>query len=113
MVRELRLIPCSSRLTFANHQLPRSVACRVLCGGVQSLKKCHERRGLCRAQIVPVCGHVAASLNHLANELVLRKARGDAIESRSSFSARVTKRVAVAALLHLKYQSTLPLECGR
>src|SRR5271168_2843099 len=95
----------------AEHHIARCIARRSLPGGMQGLEKCNERRGLCRTQVLPVRRHVAASLDHLADELVLREPHGDAVERRPPLSAEFTERMAIAALLHLKHESSLPLKC--
>ena len=80
---------------------------------MQGFKKCYERSSLRGTQVVPISGHVAAALNHLPDELVLRQSHGNAIQGRASLSTGVAKRVAVAALLDLKHQRALPLQCSR
>jgi len=80
---------------------------------VQGLEESYERCRLRRTQVVPISRHVAAALNNLSNELVLRQAHCNAIQGWPPLSASVAKRVAVAALLDLKYKRTLPLKCSR
>src|SRR5882672_5946435 len=77
---------------------------------MQGFEKCHERRGLCRTQVLPVRRHVAASLNHLSDELVLREPHGDAIQRRASLPAQLPEGVAVAALFDLKNKRALSLQ---
>src|ERR1700740_209127 len=79
---------------------------------MKGLEKCYERGRLCRTQIFPVRRHIATALNHLADELVLREPHGNAVERRAPLSAELTERMAIAALLHLKHESPLPLKCG-
>src|SRR6267154_3242679 len=79
---------------------------------MQSLEKCHECSGLCRAQILCVRGHVATTLNHLANELVLCEPQGNTVEGGASLPAYVSERMTITALLYLKHQRALPLKCG-
>src|SRR6266446_10191130 len=88
------------------HHIARCIARGSLPSRMQGFEKCDERRGLCRTQVLPVRRHVAASLDHLADELVLREPHGDAIERRPSLSAEFTERMAIAALLHLKHESS-------
>jgi len=38
---------------------------------MQRCEECDQCGGLRRTQILPICGHIAASLDHLADELVL------------------------------------------
>src|SRR5258706_4168717 len=101
-------------LTLAEHHTARRIARGSLPGRMQSLEKCDERRGLCRTQVLPVRRHVAASLDHLADELVLREPHGDAIQRRASLPAQLPEGMAVAALLDLKNKCALPLQgrCG-
>ena len=77
---------------------------------MQRLQKCDERRGLRRTQVLSIGRHVAATLDHLADELVLREPYGNTVESRTSLSTLVAKRMAVAALLDLENERALPLE---
>src|SRR5271155_1352342 len=109
----LWLGPRCFQLPGAEHQIPCRIARRVLCRRVQGLKERYERGGLCRTQVVPVGRHVSAALDHLPDELVPGKPHGNAIQRWPPLSARVAKRVAVAALLDLKHQRPLPLKCGR
>src|SRR5262245_16876937 len=77
---------------------------------MQSLKKCHKRGRLCRTQILSVGRHIAPALNNLADELVLREPHCNAVECRSSLSAKIPKRMTVATLFGLKNQRALSLE---
>jgi hypothetical protein len=43
---------------------------------MQRLQECDQRRRFRRTQILAIRGHIAASLDHLANELVLSEAQG-------------------------------------
>ena len=63
-------------------------------------------------QIFSVRRHIAAALNYLSDELVLRKAHGYSIQSRTSLPATLAERMTVAALLHLKHQRALSLKRG-
>src|SRR5579863_8282978 len=101
------------RLAIAKHQFPCRITSRTLRCWVQGLKESYERRSLCRTQVVPIGGHIPAALNHLPNELVLREADRNAVQSWPSLSTCVAKRVAVAALLDLKHERTLALERSR
>src|SRR5262250_1677291 len=85
-------------------EVARSIACGSLPFRMQSLKKCHKRGRLCRTQILSVGRHIAPALNHLANELVLREPHRNAVECRSSLSAKIPKRMTVATLFGLKNQ---------
>src|SRR5580700_8114892 len=113
IIGSLWLSPGRLRLAVAKYQLPCRIASRTLCCWVQGLEESYERRSLCRTQVVSIGRHVAAALNHLPNELVLCEAHGDAVQGWPSFSTRIVKRVAVAALLNLKHERTLALKCGR
>src|ERR1700722_19977785 len=79
---------------------------------VERCEKCDQGRGLCRTQILSVGRHVAATLDYLPNQLVLRQSHRDTIQSRTSLPTTLTKRMTVTALLHLKDQRALSLKCG-
>jgi hypothetical protein len=66
--------------------------------GLQERDKSRRLRGV---QILSVSGHVAATLNHLPNQLILRQPRGNRVQSRAALSALIAQRVAVVTLLHL------------
>ena len=77
---------------------------------MQGLEKGYERGGFRWTQILSVRRHIAAALNHLPDELVLREPHGNAVQSRPSLPTAFSKGMAVAALLDLKDQSALPLK---
>src|SRR5712692_1089167 len=79
---------------------------------MQSLEKCHKRGCLRRAQVLPIRRHVAASLDHLADELILREPHGNTIQRGTSLPTHLPKGVAVAALLDLKNECSLPFKGG-
>src|SRR5689334_12082778 len=79
---------------------------------MQGLKKCDERGGLRWTQILSVGWHVAAALNHLADQLVLCQPYGHAVETGASLPALLSKGMAVSALLGLKHERALPLKCS-
>src|ERR1700723_3723016 len=106
----LWLSPGCLRSTVTKYQLPCGITRRTLCCWVQSLEESHQRRSLCRTQVVPIGRHVAAALDDLPNELVLSQPHGNAVQRRPPLSTRVSKRVAVAALFDLKHERTLSLE---
>src|SRR5580693_2092762 len=109
----LWLSPGGFQLAVAQYHLPCRIMSGTLCCWVQGLEESYERRSLCGTQVVAIGRHVAAALNHLANELVLRQTHGNAVQSWPPLSTHVAQRVAVAALLDLKHERTLPLKCGR
>src|ERR1700733_6134286 len=109
----LWLSPGCLRSTVTKYQLPCGITRRTLCCWVQSLEESHQRRSLRRTQVVPIGRHVAAALDDLSNELVLRQPHCHAVQGWPSLSTRVSERVAVAALLNLKHERALPLQCGR
>src|SRR5579864_6018094 len=57
----------------------RGVPCRLLPSGMQRLEECHQRRGLRRAQVFSIRRHVAAPLDHLPDELILRQSYGHGV----------------------------------
>src|SRR5262245_2935116 len=85
------------------------LACRRLACRMERREKRDKRGGFRRTQVLAVCRHVAAPLNDLANELVLREAGGDAVETRAALAAGIAKGVTVAALLCLEDERTLSL----
>src|ERR1700691_398878 len=113
IIGSLWLSPGLLRLVVGKYQFPCRIASRTLCCWRQGRKESYERGSLCRTQVVAISRHVAAALNYLPNELVLRQPHGNAIQGRSPLSARASERVAVAALLDLKYERTLALKRGR
>src|SRR5438105_1516168 len=92
------------------HYLARSIARRSLSRRVQRLEKCDECGRLRWTQVFSIRRHVAASLNHLPDELVLREPHRNAVQGGASFPAGPSKGMAVAALFDLKNESALPLK---
>src|SRR5215813_2392665 len=100
-----------ARTALLQHDVAGGVAGRSLACGMHSFEKRNKRCGFRWAQVFSVSRHVPASLNHLADELVLCKPHGNTVECWASLSAEFTKRMAIAALLGLKHESSLPLKC--
>src|SRR5580700_10136290 len=100
-----------SGLRFQGNRMG-SISRSRLTGGTQCLQECNESRSFCRAQILPVSGHVSSPLNHLPDELVRCSPYSHIVQGRPPLSANVSKGVAVAALLVLKDEGTLPLQRG-
>jgi hypothetical protein len=96
-------------LAFSECHVARRITRGSLSCGMQSLEKGDERRSLWRTQVLSVRRHVAASLDHLAYELVLRQPHGYGIQGRTSLAAEVPKGMAVAALFGLKDERSLAL----
>ena len=69
-----RALACSQR------KRSRGVARRGLPGRMKRLEECHQRRGFRRTQVLSVGRHVAAALDHLANELILVESQRDPVE---------------------------------
>src|ERR1700752_4389134 len=63
-------------LAFPECHVARRITRGSLSCGMESLEKGDQRRGLWRTQVFSVRRHVAASLDHLADELVLRQPYG-------------------------------------
>src|SRR5712692_8909373 len=97
---------------LSKHEIARGFAGGGLAYRMESLEKRDQCRGFRWAQVFSVSRHVAASLDHLADELVLREPHGNVVERRPPLSAEFTERMAIAALLHLKDESPLPLKRG-
>src|SRR5713226_946319 len=79
---------------------------------MQGLEKCDERSGLCRTQVLPIRRHVATSLDHLADELVLREPHRHTIQRWASLPAQLPKGMAVAALFDLENKRPPSLKSG-
>src|ERR1700722_17908046 len=77
---------------------------------MQCLEECDEGSGLRRVQILAVSRHIAAALDNLTNQLILRKPHSNCVERRTALSALIAQRVAVVALLRLENQSALPFK---
>src|SRR5882724_6124271 len=88
----------------------RSVARWGLSRRMQRLHECHERGRLRSWQVLAVGRHVAAALNYLAYELVVRESYCDLIERRSALAAPLPERVTVVTLLGFEDQRPLALE---
>ena len=69
-----------------------------------------DRRHLGGAEVLPVGGHVAAALENLAHQLIVRQARRDVVQRGTALPALATERVTVPALLALQQQRALQLE---
>jgi len=80
---------------------------------MKSLKKCNQRGCLRRTQVLPISGHVTATLNHLTDQLILRKAYSDTVKRWASLATGIPERMAITTLLHLKYQRALSFQRGR
>ena len=77
---------------------------------MERFEKCDERCGLRRIQILSIGRHIAPALQHLADELIRRQPDGNRIESRAALASDIADRVAIVALLRLKYERSLDLE---
>jgi len=89
----------------------RSIASGRLANRTQRFEERDKSGSFRGTEILAVGGHVATALDDLANELVLGKEEGDLIEGGTPLAALVTESMAVMALLKLKDESPLPLEC--
>src|SRR5580704_2714968 len=88
----------------------RGIACRRQSGRVQRFEKRHQRSCLGGTQIFSIRGHVAATLNHLTYQLILRELDGDSIQFRPALSTRSADSVAVVTLLGLENERSLALQ---
>src|SRR5262249_5976619 len=91
----------------------RSIARGRLSRRTQRLEECDECGRLCRTQVFSISRHVAASLNDLPDELVLREPHRDGVKGRPPLPTAASKGTAVAALFALKDKRALPLKCSR
>ena len=76
----------------------------------QRSEKADERRGLGGTERIAVGGHISASLQDLANDLIFRHARGDGVERRAAEAAFSADGVTVAALLVLEDDRSFSFE---
>jgi hypothetical protein len=100
-------------LVLAQGDVARSIARWNLSPRMQGFKKCDQSGSFGRSQIFSVRWHVSAALDYLSNQLILGKPHGDAVKRRPSLAAQVSKRMAVATLLDLKDERSLPFQCCR
>ena len=97
------------RVAPADARLGR-IAGRTPPSRVQRLEKPNKRRRLRRIQIISVGRHVAAPLQHLADQLISRQSRRHGIQFGTTLAARAVKRMAVAALFGLENDRALAFE---
>ena len=64
----------------------------------------------CWREIFAKCGHVAAALNHLPDQLVAGQTRGHTIQCWAAQAAFAAQAVAIPALLVLHHQRALQLQ---
>src|SRR5262245_39177409 len=105
--------PSPRRRPRSFRQISCSLARRRLVRRMQRPEKRDEGRGLRRTEVLAVRRHVAPPLKHLLNELVLREAHRDAVETRAALAAAVPESVAVAALFRLEHERSLSLQRRR
>lgn len=110
--RSLRLCVRAFGLFVTEDNVASGFTRRALSSRVERREKCDQGSRFRRAQILSVSRHVAASLDYLADQLVLRQSHRDAVEGRPSLAAQIPKRMAVTALLDLKYERALSLQSG-
>src|ERR1700741_3755810 len=101
------------RAALAEHYAAGGIAGRRLARGMQGLEKRDQGSCFRWTQVLSVSRHVAASLDYLPDQLVLCQPHRDSVKCWPSFAAQVPKRMAVAALLDLEDQRTLPLKRSR
>src|SRR5262245_16035370 len=94
-----------SEIEFLGH-----VASGSLSGRMQPCEESYQGRSFRRAQILPVGRHVTATLDHLANELILGKTKSNTVEGRPALATNAVQRMAVAALFCLKNNSAPAFE---
>src|SRR5260370_8685804 len=70
----------------------RSVTRRGLASRVERLQKGHQRSRLRRTQVLSVGRHIATTLNHLADELILRAPHPHLIDRLSARAPRLDRR---------------------
>src|SRR5262245_20728157 len=100
-------------LSLLEHYLAGSIARGCLPRWMQRLEKCDECGGFRRTQVFSISRHVAASLNYLPDELVVREPYGDGVHGGPSGPTGPSKSMAVATLFDLQNKRALPLERSR
>src|SRR5882762_6132933 len=90
----------------------RGVARRRLPGWMKRLEERDQRGCLRRAEVLPVRRHVAATLDDLPDQLILRQPHGDSVERRAALPTRLVERMTVPALLRLEDERAVPFERG-
>ena len=73
--------PERASLVLSDTAASRSIARGSLSQRMQGFEKCDECSGLRRTQVLPIRRHVAAALDHLADELVLREPHGNTVQA--------------------------------
>jgi len=76
-------------------------------GWVQRFEERHQGRGLSRAEIIAVRGHIASPLQDLADQFVAREPRCHGVKRRAALTAFAPKSVAVATLFVLEDHGAL------
>src|SRR5579872_3098665 len=79
---------------------------------MQRVEECDEGGDFGWRESGAVGGHVAATLNHLADDLIFGETHRDAIESGAALATEPAERVAIVALLHFEDERTLAFERG-
>src|SRR5471030_1816559 len=110
--RSLRLCVRVFGWFVAEDHVSGSISRWRLCSRMQTFQKRDQGSRFRWAQIFSIRRHIAASLDHLADELVLGQTYGDAVEGRATLSAALANGMAVAALFGLKHERALPLKRG-
>src|SRR5215813_3177382 len=99
--------------SLLEHYFAGSIARGRLSRWMQRLKKCDECGRFRRTQVFSISRHVAASLNDLPDELVVREPHCDGVQRRASVPTGPSKSVAVATLFDLKNERALPFKRSR
>src|SRR6266702_8550109 len=79
---------------------------------MQRFKEGNQRRRLRWTEIFAIGGHVAAALQHLADQLIAGKSCRDGVQRRTPLAAFAAESVTIAALFGLKYDGALAFERG-
>src|SRR5262245_47827526 len=111
--RPVRFFARQFLLSLLEHYLAGSIARGCLSRWMQRLEKCDECGGFRRTQVFSISRHVAASLNYLPDELVVREPHSDGVQGGASVPTAPSKGMAVATLFDLKNERALPLERSR
>src|SRR2546426_738447 len=91
--------------------LLRRIPSRRLIQWPQRLHEGDQGGHLGRPQVLAICGHVSAALDHLPDQLVASKTRGYGVKRRTAKPALTAKAVTIPALFIL--DENCPLELQR
>src|SRR5580698_6300221 len=93
--------------SFLGSRRERRISSRTFDRGMQRLEKGNQGGSLRWIQILAVCRHISAALQHLPHKLIAGQTNCDGIKGRPALSTDIADRVAIMALLRLENECTL------